>query len=161
MQPFPPTRVTPPRTVGGGEQRFHRALRTPEFSAVTRIYRSHGTTAVPKTEPMFPHDIGRTLTTDQTGSRYTFGRPKTAPFGSPFSASSFNNSATSFGSTSSSRAELLAERSAAAARAGNPLTSSPPARYSNFSNRIGSSNWSDGSRSYFPFPLSKHSVSFR
>eukprot|EP00325_Prymnesiales_sp_UTEX-LB-985_P031329 CAMPEP_0174717350 /NCGR_PEP_ID=MMETSP1094-20130205/26384_1 /TAXON_ID=156173 /ORGANISM="Chrysochromulina brevifilum, Strain UTEX LB 985" /LENGTH=140 /DNA_ID=CAMNT_0015917269 /DNA_START=108 /DNA_END=530 /DNA_ORIENTATION=- len=120
------------RNVDVTEQRFRAALRTPESNALRQHYIAPTNPAV-RTFGRAPHT-------------YTVGHVQSAKNESlpSKSASAMNKSMTSLGS-STSTAHVRAPS------AQSPISVVSRTNISNFSNPIGSSNWSmPGNRSYYP-----------
>jgi len=140
MPVFPPTRVTLPRGVDGGEQRFRAALRTPE--ATRRYY-------APATDGRAP-----------AGS--VFGRAPHKYVYDPSRAQSARLEEKS-GTPQSLRASMQPIFATAAdrPRAPGPIGVQPRTSISNFSNPISSTNWSmPGNRSYYPIMKSMGVTSY-
>lgn len=140
MQPFATERCVTARC----NTPFERSLRTPVGGA-----RSPGAIAVPKSEPLFPHQIGYTVTRPST-TAFSFGTGFGRPVGMlnvTSSIDNFNTSTSSFGSTTS-HGSMSSPMGSATARP----------TFSNFANPVGRSMWTTtpGNRSFYPLPLGRH-----
>ena len=143
----------------GRNPHFVRSLRSPRALSVGHRAYVSPSTLVAKTEPAFPHDVGR-IATAPIPTTYSFAGK---PFGElglstprqlqmeSWQASISGVSGKSFASSTASR------------RIPSPVFPASAVNVSNFSSPIGGSAWSafPGNRSYYPLPLGRHTFSSR
>lgn len=120
---------------------------------------------IPKTEPAFPHDVGRVATAPHQAT-YTFGA---RPFGQSLTARKTPAGATGDSLRSSLYLDPLASSSKGhTSRRGSPSPVFPhhTTSISNFRSPVGKSTYyspREGfvNRSYYPLPLGRHTFSSR